>query len=88
VLVAVEAAIVAGFDPDIESLAARLSLQTALAATLIGVAFVAANPGRGLAEPPALGLRRPLVPAIKLSALAYLAYIGAAILIAALLEPE
>jgi membrane protease YdiL (CAAX protease family) len=86
--VAVEAAIVAGFDPDIESLGSRLALQTALAATLIGVAFIAARPGPGLAEPPALGLRRPLAPAIKVSALAYVAYIGAAIVIAALLEPE
>ncbi|MGH2954902.1 MAG: lysostaphin resistance A-like protein, partial [Solirubrobacterales bacterium] len=88
VLVAIEAAIVAGFDPDIETLGARLGLQTALAATLIAVAFVAANPGPGLAAPPALGLRRPLVPAIKLSALAYLAYIGSALVIAALLQPE
>jgi uncharacterized protein len=88
VLVFIEAAIVAAFDADIESLGARLSLQVALVATFIGVALVAAQPGAGLASLRALGLRRPRRPAIKASVLAYLAYIGAALLIAAVIQPE
>jgi uncharacterized protein len=88
VVVAIEATIVAAFDPDIETLGARLALQASLAATLVAVAFVAANPGRGLATAETLGLRRPLRPAVKLSFLAYLVYIGCAVVIAALLSPE
>ncbi|HEX2466729.1 MAG TPA: CPBP family intramembrane glutamic endopeptidase [Solirubrobacterales bacterium] len=87
-LVVVEAGIVSAFDPDIESLAATLVLQAALAATLVGVAFAVARPGGGVAAPAELGLRRPLHPAIKASAIAYFAYIGCALVIAALIQPE
>lgn len=88
VLVGIEAGIVSAFDPEIESLAARLSLQALLAATLVGIAFVAARPGPGLAGPRALGLRRPLRPAIGVTVLAYLVYIGCALVLAALLHPD
>jgi membrane protease YdiL (CAAX protease family) len=88
VLVAVEAAIVAAFDPEIETLEARLALQGVLAITLLGVAFVAANPGAGVATGAELGLRRPIHPAIKASLIAYFGYIGCALVIAALIRPE
>jgi uncharacterized protein len=87
-LVVVEAGIVSAFDPDIESLAASLTLQAALAATLVGVAFAVARPGPEVASRGELGLRRPLQPAIKASAIAYFAYIGCALVIAALIQPE
>jgi membrane protease YdiL (CAAX protease family) len=87
-LVVVEAGVVSAFDPDIESLAASLILQAALAATLVGVAFAVARPGPELASTEELGLRRPLRPAIKASAIAYFAYIGCALVIAALIQPE
>ena len=88
VLVAIEAAIVAAFDPEIETLGARLALQGMLAVTLLAVAFTAASAGRGVASAAELGLRRPIRPAIKLSVLAYLAYVGCALVIAALIAPE
>ena len=90
-LVVVEAVIVAGIDggeSDSLSLAASLVLQAGLAATLVGVAFGMARLGPGLASGPDLGLRRPLSPAIKASAIAYFAYIGCALVIAALIQPE
>lgn len=88
VIVGIEAGIVSAFDPEIESLGARLSLQALLAATLIAVAFAAARPGPRLAGPTALGLRRPRRPAIGVSVLAYLVYIGCALVLAALLQPD
>jgi uncharacterized protein len=88
VAVAVEAGIVAAFDPEIESLAARLTLQALLAATLVAVAFVAARPGPGIAGPAALGFRRPRRPAVGVTVLAYLVYIGCALVLAALLQPD
>ena len=87
-IVVLSAAVVAAFDPDIETLGAKLSLQVVLAAAMIGVAFVVANPGGGLIDPAALGLRRPLRPAIAPSLIAYFAYIGCALVIAALISPE
>jgi uncharacterized protein len=90
-LVVVEAVIVAGIDGgdgDSLSLAASLVLQAGLAATLVGVAFGMARLGPGLASGAELGLRRPLHPAIKASAIAYFAYIGCALVIAALIQPE
>jgi uncharacterized protein len=89
VLLSLEAAAVAAFDPDIDSLTARLALQALLAVTLIAVAFAAARPGPGLFAPAsALGLRRPPGRWIGPTLIAYLAYIACALVIAALLAPE
>jgi uncharacterized protein len=90
-LVLVEAVVVSaidGGDSDSLGLAASLTLQAALAATMVGVAFAVARPGEGWAAATELGLRRPLHPAIKASVLAYFAYIGCALVIAALIQPE
>ena len=90
-LVAIEAVVVSaidGGDSDSLGLAASLTLQASLAVTMVGVAFAVARPGSGWALPAELGLRRPLHPAIKASVIAYLAYIGCALVIAALLQPE
>jgi len=78
---------IGAFDPDLESLGAVLGLQTLLAASLAGVAFLVARPG-SLTPAPLLGLRRPPVPSVKPAILAYLVYIGCAIVIALLLAPE
>jgi membrane protease YdiL (CAAX protease family) len=88
VILTFEAGIVSAFDHDLDSLGAKLSLQTLLAATLILVAFVAASPGQGMADPAALGWRRPLRPALGATLLAYLIYIGCAIVLTALIQPE
>jgi uncharacterized protein len=82
------ALLISAFDPDLDSLGATLALQALLAATLIGVAFVIAQPAGGLADPALFGLRRPTQPVIKDTVLAYLAYIGCALVIYALLQPE
>lgn len=90
-LVAVEALVVSAIDGgegDDLSLAASLVLQASLAATMAAVAFAVARPGGGWALPAELGLRRPLHPAIKASAIAYFAYVGCALVIAALIQPE
>jgi uncharacterized protein len=90
-LVLVEAVVVSaidGGDSDSLGLAASLTLQASLAATMVAVAFAVARPGSGWALPAELGLRRPLHPAIKASVIAYFAYLGCAIVIAAVLEPE
>lgn len=83
----IQVSVIAAFDPDLESLAARLVLQTLLALSLLGVAFLITNPGQ-LTAPSLLGLRSALVPPWKPAALAYLVYIGCAIAIAALIQPE
>jgi len=88
VLILVWASAVSLVDPDLESLAATLVLQALVAITFVGVAFVAATPEPRSEAARALGLRRPLHPAIKYSAIAYLAYIGCALVIAVVLEPE
>ena len=60
VVTIISAIVVAAFDPDIESLGARLALQVLLAAALIGVAFaIATRPATGSPRR-LLGLRRPL----------------------------
>lgn len=75
------------FDSDLESLGARLYLQAALAAGLLGVAFLAAG-NDGLAAPSALGLgrslRSPIVPVL----IAIGAYLLAANVIYQLFQPE
>ena len=83
----VEVMIVSAFDSDLESLGARLTLQALLAGSLLAVALLASTPGE-VTRPAALGLRRPLVAPWKPAALAYLAYVGCAIVIAILLAPE
>jgi membrane protease YdiL (CAAX protease family) len=81
--------IAAIFDPDLESLASRLVLQAALAVTLVGVAFVAANPGTGtFASPAELGLRWPRRSFIGPTLIAYFGYIACALVIAALVQTE
>jgi uncharacterized protein len=90
-LVLVEAGIVSaidGGDGDSLGLAASLTLQASLAATMVAVALAVARPGGGWASPVELGLRRPLHPAIRASVIAYFAYIGCAIVIAAIFQPE
>ena len=79
--------VISAFDPEIESLAARLTLQALLAATLVAVAFFVAVPD-GSASAAMLGLRRSLSSPWKPAALAYLAYFGCAIAIAIAIQPE
>jgi uncharacterized protein len=89
VLVAIEAAIVAGIDPDIESVGARLGLQAVLAATMVAVAVAFVQPGPGLvAGLRAAGLRRARRPFFWLTVGAYFTYIGCAFVITILLEPQ
>lgn len=80
--------VASAFDPDIESLGARLVLQVLLAAAMIGVAFAVANPAGGLVSPSLLGLRRPRRSPIVPSLIAYFAYVGCAVVIGLLLSPE
>jgi len=83
----IEVAIVAAFDPDLESLAARLVTQAFLAATLVAVAFKFAATD-GLAAPASLGLRRPLRSPLGIAAAAYLAYVATALLYSGLVHPH
>jgi membrane protease YdiL (CAAX protease family) len=83
----IEVSVIAAFDPDLESLAARLVLQGLLAVSLLGVAFLLASPG-AVTTPSLLGLRAALAPPWKPAALAYIVYVGCAIAIAALIQPE
>jgi membrane protease YdiL (CAAX protease family) len=84
-----EVGVVSAFDPDLDSLAARLVTQALLAATLVGIAFaVAAGRGGGIASPRALGLRRPVRSAIRIAAATYLGYIVIALVYSALVHPH
>ena len=83
----VQVVIISAFDSDLDTLGGRLAVQVALAVSLAGVAFLFADPGR-LIDPAKLGLRRSLIPPLKPAALAYVVYIGAAILIAIAIQPE
>jgi membrane protease YdiL (CAAX protease family) len=87
VAVLLEVTVVTALDPGLDTLGGRLAVQVALAASLAAVAFYFANPGR-MTEPVMLGLRRSLIPPLRPAALAYVAYIGAAILIALAIQPE
>ena len=75
------------FDPELESLGAKLYLQAVLAASMIAVAFVAAGEN-GPAGPRALGLgpslRSPVVPAL----IAVGTYLVVAVVITSLFQPE
>lgn len=79
--------VISAFDPGLEGLGARLAVQVSLALSLVAVAFGVARPG-SIAAPGEMGLRRSLIPPFKPAALAYLAYIGCAVLIALLVQPE
>ena len=58
-VVTVEATIVAGFDPGLNSLGAKLVLQALLAVSLVGVSFLMAAPaGELLARPETLEIGR------------------------------
>lgn len=87
VALVVEVGVISAFDPKLDSLAGRLTLQVLLALTLLGVAFGVTSPG-GVTAPGELGLRRSLIPPFKPAALTYLAYVGCAIVIALLIQPE
>ncbi len=88
-VVTVEAAIVAGFDPSLESLGAKLVLQALLAVSLVAVSFTMAAPGGELVAPPeSLGLRRPRDGAVKLALTAYAAYFAFAVVYSTLLSPH
>jgi membrane protease YdiL (CAAX protease family) len=78
---------VASFEAQ-QSLGARLALQVLLAATLALVAFTLATPRAGFAHAAVLGLRRSLTPPWRPAAAAYLAYIGCALVLAALIHPQ
>jgi membrane protease YdiL (CAAX protease family)/uncharacterized RDD family membrane protein YckC len=85
----VEVGVVSAFDPNLDSLAARLVTQALLAVTLVGVAFlITRNVGGGFASPGALGLRRPLRSPIGLAAAAYLGYIVMALAYSTLVHPH
>jgi len=83
-----EVAVIAAFDPELETLGATLVLQAALGATLVGAAFIAANTGGARASAADLGLRRPRGRFVRATGIAYLGYFVCALLIAALLQPE
>ncbi|MGI9021217.1 MAG: CPBP family intramembrane glutamic endopeptidase [Solirubrobacterales bacterium] len=83
----VQVGVISAFDSDLESLGARLAVQAGLAISLVAVAFAMAPPGT-IADPTTLGMRRPVVPALRPSFLAYLTYVGCAILIALAIQPE
>ena len=88
VLVAIEAGVIGAFDPDF-GVAATLSVQALLAATLVAVALAFAS--RGSSLPIALrelGLRRFARSALGLAAVTYVAYIIFAAIYAAIVSPE
>jgi membrane protease YdiL (CAAX protease family) len=84
----IEVGIVAAFDPDLDSLGARLATQALLAATLAGIAFAVTSGPAGIARPRSLGLRRPLRSPVRLAAAAYLAYVVVAIVYSGLVQPH
>jgi membrane protease YdiL (CAAX protease family) len=83
----IEIAIVSAFDPDLDSLAARLVTQAVLAVTLVAVAFTVSSQDQ-LTDPAALGLRRPLRSPLRIAAGAYLVYVAAALIYSMLVQPH
>ena len=81
------AGIASAFDPDLETLAAVLVLQGTLAAAMVFVPFFVAS-RRGRIAPADLGLGPSLRSPVRTAVLAYLAYLGCALVISALLSPE
>jgi membrane protease YdiL (CAAX protease family)/uncharacterized RDD family membrane protein YckC len=89
VLVAIEAAVVSAFDPDLDSVAATLSVQALLATTLVAVALVFASRGGSLPITlRELGLRRFARSALGLAAVTYVAYLVFAVIYNAFVHPE
>lgn len=88
-LAIVEAGIVSAFDPDLDSLGARLAVQALLAATLVGVAVAfALAPAPGLDLPERLGLRGFRRSAFAAAAGGYGIYFVFAVIWGLLVEPE
>lgn len=85
---ALAAFVATGVDPDLEDRGTTLALQAVLAVSLLAIAFYVAQPGSGRVSATALGLRRPLHPALRLTVVGYLAYIGCALLLSFLIEPD
>ena len=84
-----EVGVVSAFDPDLDSLAARLVTQAMLAVTLVGIAFaVAGGKGGGIASSQALGLRRPLRSPFGMAAAAYLGYVVIALVYSSIVHPH
>ena len=84
-----EVGVVSAFDPNLDSLAARLVTQAMLAVTLVGIAFaVAGGKGGGVASSQALGLRRPLRSPFGMAAAAYLGYIVIALVYSSIVHPH
>ena len=83
-----EVGIVSAFDPNLNSLAARLVTQALLAITLIGVAFAVSAESGGIARPQAFGLRRPLRSPLGPAAKAYALYFIFAIVYSLLVHPH
>ena len=81
------AGIASAFDPDLESLGAVLVLQGLLAAAMVFVPFQVAS-REGFVRPAALGLGPSIRAPVSTAVLGYLAYLGCALLISALLAPE
>jgi len=84
-----EVGIVSVFDPDLNSLAARLVTQALLAATLVGIAFVVtSSSGEGIAPARTLGLRRPFRSPLGIAAAAYVGYVVFAVVYSTLIHPQ
>jgi len=84
-----EVGVVSAFDPNLDSLAARLVTQAMLAVTLVGIAFaVAGGKGGGVASSQALGLRRPLRSPFGMAAAAYLGYVVIALVYSSIVHPH
>ena len=84
-----EVGVVSAFDPNLDSLAARLVTQALLAVTLVGIAFaVAGGKSGGIASAQALGLRRPLRSPFGMAAAAYVGYIVIALLYSTIVHPH
>lgn len=83
------AAVVVAFDPDLESAAATITFQAIFAGSLFVVPLVlASGRGRALAPLSALGLRAFRGRDLGRAALAYLVYIGFALVYAILVRPD
>jgi membrane protease YdiL (CAAX protease family) len=87
VIVTFEAAIIAAFG-SVDSLAAKLVLQSLLAVTLVGVAFGMASTGEGLIAPAKLGLRRPQPGAVGDALTVLIGYFGFALAYSAIANPH
>jgi membrane protease YdiL (CAAX protease family)/uncharacterized RDD family membrane protein YckC len=83
----VEVGVVSAFDPDLDSLGARLVTQALLAITLVAIAF-AVGTRAGAASAPALGLTPPLRSPIWMAAAAYLGYIVLALVYSSFVHPH